>query len=626
MRETKILSIADCTLKLNAGLTPVSICLLSFNAWPAAYYISPVGNDSANGATEINAWKTFSHAFSSMSGGDELLLLDGTYSNTAGTGYINYNDGANPQCGQPPSGTGIASITVVRAKNPGSVIIDGGSRTALFLGRSFRKDSHVIIQGIKFEGGGQLYNTSHITLKECSIHSESMSGGSIFGIGTNDHENGNSYNLIEDCWIWGKARIIAGNYRSDNNVWRRVVIRGDGCNSAACTGSGNPNVGFSVYDSKENSIQNMIVIDRILNGGSPYAGFATAQHTPGAHSLGPNEWLGCIVLNNEDLGIYFEADAANDSTHILRNIVAWHCNSDNVNIGGQSYNIVLENITAGITGAGMDNFRVAPEVSSGLVRNIIVYQQGQNGRFGVNSKVQPSDCDVYGSFSSVYNQTTCMVGCKTTNPLNDGAPASLKYLIRIENGSALKNTGAGGKDYGANIVYRYGIEGSRYGEPGYNTLTSNGLWPWPNEDRIKADMRSASTRGFCSDSMTITKYIWEYLGNPIPDSIYNPPSEIIKSDKTILLYNLRQNFPNPFNPVTNIQFSMCSKGSISLSIYDQKGKMIESLLSNKSYEPGVYTAIWDGTDHSGRNAPSGIYYYQISSGIAKYTKKMVVLR
>ena len=439
--KIKILTI---TILLNLALTAT--------CFAATYYISPSGNNSSNGTTEATSWKTFSKAFSTMGGGNELVLLDGTYSEAAGTGYISY---LGTNSAQPPSGTSLSAMTVVRAKNPGSVTVNG----PLCLGRSTRKDSYIKIQGIKFEGGESgLYNASYCTIKDCGFHGELQDGGGVFGIGTNDGEWGNSYNLIEDCWIWGKNRIIASNYRADYNVWRRVVVRGDGCNTGACTGSGNPNVGITIYDSTGVSFQNVIVIDRTLGGGEPYADFATAQHTDGAHFLGPNEWLGCISLKAPDGGTNFEADNTNNNTTTVRNMVIWGSGADGINIGAAHRNITLENITAGQIAE--NTIRVAPEVTTGVVRNIIAYNAGH---WGINSAIAPSYCDVYGSVDEPYNQTTCTTGCKTTNPLSDGSPASLKYLLRIETGSALKGTGYNGGDYGANVLKRYGTDGARYG-------------------------------------------------------------------------------------------------------------------------------------------------------------------
>jgi hypothetical protein len=142
-------------------------------------------------------------------------------------------------------------------------------------------------------------------------------------------------------------------------------------------------------------------------------------------------------------------------------------------------------------------------------------------RVGINSKYPPSHVNVFNAREGAFGQTACTVGCYTGNPTADGATPSLRYLTRIEEGSFLKGKGSGGADIGANILYRYGSDGARHEEPGFNALTTVPLWPWPNEDRIKKEMceDSGVTRGFCG-AASLTKYIWEYLGNPMPEDPY----------------------------------------------------------------------------------------------------------
>lgn len=390
---------------------------------------------------------------------------------------------------------------------------------SLFIGRSTRKDSFIKIQGITFEGGGDLYNTSYVTIKDCGFH-----GG--FSIGTNDHDYGNDYDLVEDVWVWTSgSRIIAINYRSHHNVWRRVVVRGDGCGTASCTGSGNPNVGITVYNSMDVSLQNVMVVDRILaSGDEPYADFAVAQHAPGP-TFGRAEWLGTVSLNSPDSGYYMEPDVGGtvDPTIKISNAVAWDAAQSGFNIARSGTNNLMESLTAyGRTGDGV---RVDPGLTTGVLRNVI---SANAGRYGINSEYTPSYTDVYNALSGAYNQTTCSAGCNTTNPQADGATPSVKYLTRIESGSLLKGKGYGGADIGANVQYRYGADGTRFGDANYNTLGSASLWPWPNEDRIKREMCSSTTRGFCTAGqrlgnlgpVTLTTYIWEYLGSSIPAGIY----------------------------------------------------------------------------------------------------------
>ncbi len=498
-----------------AGNTGIDTLIVTYSGGATSrttYYLLPAGNDSNDGRSLSSPWKSFAKAFGNMAAGDELILLDGTYSTTAGTGYINYQGTGSAQ---PPSGTNINNVTYVHALNPGNVTIQGG----LFIGRSTRKDSFIKIQGITFEGSGSLYNTSYVTVKDCGFHGS-------FAIGTNDHDNGNDYDLVEDVWIWTSgARIIAINYRSHHNVWRRVVVRGDGCGTSGCSGSGNPNVGITVYNSMDVSLQNVIVVDRILAAtDEPYGDFAVAQHAPGP-DFGRAEWLGTISLNSPDTGYYMEPDVGGtvDPTIKISNAVAWDSAGWGFNIARSGTNNLLENLTA-YARAG-DGVRVAPELTSGTLRNVISVNAG---RYGINSGYKPSYANVYNARSSAYSNTTCSVGCYTSNPLADGATASLKHIVRVESSSLLKTLGSGGADIGANVLYRYGTDSSRFGDAGYNTLTAATLWPWPNEDRIKREMCANTTRGFCSTGqrlgnlgpVTLTTYIWEYLGSPIPSGVY----------------------------------------------------------------------------------------------------------
>ena len=61
-----------------------------------------------------------------------------------------------------------------------------------------------------------------------------------------------------------------------------------------------------------------------------------------------------------------------------------------------------------------------------------------------------------------------------------------------------------------------GTSGTLFGETGYETLTTDDLWPWPNQARIKTDMAAVSTRGFCAANQNFTKYIFERLGGTSP--------------------------------------------------------------------------------------------------------------
>jgi hypothetical protein len=464
------------------------------------YYMSTSGADKATISSQASPWRTFSYAFSHMKGGDTLVLLKGTYSESAGNGYISY---LGTNSAQIPSGINRREMTVVTSEKPGSVTVNGG----LFIGRSTRKDSCIAVIGIRFEGESALYNSKNIYLKTCGFHAQNEA----LTVGTNDHDYGNTYNLIEDCWAWAsQARIITSNYRADYNVFRRFVLRGDGCNTDECSGSGNPNVGFTVYESKYCSIQNVVILDRILGGGEPYADFATAQHSGSKYALGHNQWLGCISYNAPDGGFNFEAETSTDSTIQMENCVTWKSKDFGFNISSPTFrNIRINNLTAGYNVGS--NFRFM-DVPSGKISNIISTHAGLYGYIG---GIVPSYVCMFQSGEQDYHSVECQQGCLTIDP-ESGTSAALRYILRIEDGSQLAASTAVVKGYGANIQKRYGMDGTFYGENGFNSLTTTNLWPYPNEDIIKEQMSQNATRGFCASGESLTHYLWNALGNGSP--------------------------------------------------------------------------------------------------------------
>ena len=83
---------------------------------------------------------------------------------------------------------------------------------------------------------------------------------------------------------------------------------------------------------------------------------------------------------------------------------------------------------------------------------------------------------------------------------------------------------------------------------------------------------------------------------------------------------LQNNFPNPFNPSTTIQYYISHEAMVTLKIYDILGTEVTTLWSGRQF-PGRYQFKFDST-----GLRSGIYFYQLKAGIAAQTKKMIVLK
>lgn len=86
---------------------------------------------------------------------------------------------------------------------------------------------------------------------------------------------------------------------------------------------------------------------------------------------------------------------------------------------------------------------------------------------------------------------------------------------------------------------------------------------------------------------------------------------------------LSQNFPNPFNPVTKINFNITEMSNVSLVIYDLLGKEIKTLINNKKFYPGSYSIIFSAENYF---LSSGIYFYEMSSGNQRQVKKMLLIK
>ena len=89
---------------------------------------------------------------------------------------------------------------------------------------------------------------------------------------------------------------------------------------------------------------------------------------------------------------------------------------------------------------------------------------------------------------------------------------------------------------------------------------------------------------------------------------------------------LGRNHPNPFNPVTTIEFSVPSDaGRVELGIYNVAGRRVRTLASGE-LEAGPHSVMWDGRDENGRSCSSGIYFMRLTAGRETRTGKMTLLK
>jgi hypothetical protein len=91
------------------------------------------------------------------------------------------------------------------------------------------------------------------------------------------------------------------------------------------------------------------------------------------------------------------------------------------------------------------------------------------------------------------------------------------------------------------------------------------------------------------------------------------------------VYRLGQNRPNPFNPGTEIDFSLAKPGHVRVAVYDASGRLVRELMS-AALPAGPHAVRWDGRDETGRDAASGVYWCRLEAGSARLSRHMVLLR
>ena len=88
---------------------------------------------------------------------------------------------------------------------------------------------------------------------------------------------------------------------------------------------------------------------------------------------------------------------------------------------------------------------------------------------------------------------------------------------------------------------------------------------------------------------------------------------------------LHENYPNPFNPRTRIDYQIFSSGYTTLTIFNMRGENVRTVFKSIR-SAGSYSSFWNGADNSGKPLPSGNYFYQLKNNEMVKIKKMILLK
>ncbi len=114
-------------------------------------------------------------------------------------------------------------------------------------------------------------------------------------------------------------------------------------------------------------------------------------------------------------------------------------------------------------------------------------------------------------------------------------------------------------------------------------------------------------------------YVYDVFNTTVPSSARDGGSIPQQVD-------LKQNFPNPFNPSTRIEYSLAAPADVNIDILNVMGQHVKTL-AHGTRTPGLHAAYWDGLDKSGQTATSGTYFYRlVTDGQPQATHKMMLIR
>lgn len=491
------------------------------------YFIATSGSDLLGDGSASSPWASIGHGVNRLSAGDTLIVRPGTYAGKAN--FINSRLSAIP-------GGSAGAYTTIRAEIPFGVRIVNDGALNYYDSMVYLQtgDHYIHVDGFIFDMAGTRDPEYIVTIDG----NHNRITRSIFRRQGDINEYGGwvavygSHNLVEDCAGVGAARygFFTGGPTSNAsyNIFRRCVARVDYSNS------NQPKAAFAAYGHNEDHsmhdvlFQNCIALDgRRGPSGSEdtYGGFYFPKNAANITVQGS------IVLHNEaGHAGYFVKELQGQNIRVEHSI-AWDIRGTPAIAGFRANGstpgpLVFDHVTVGGTPVGYYNLDSAV---TRVLQNSLFYN---NGRLTGGTD--------YGWTTMTHNAFT-PAGQAQGNFAITGDPG-LKYIVRAEAGSVLTGAGNDGRDAGANVTRRYGVSGSHWGQAGFDQLTTEPLWPWPYERQIKAVFSESNAppagnvpgtndtmRGFCreldpfGETMTMTRYVWQYLGNRIPPGYYGAP-------------------------------------------------------------------------------------------------------
>jgi len=181
-------------------------------------------------------------------------------------------------------------------------------------------------------------------------------------------------------------------------------------------------------------------------------------------------------------------------------------------------------------------------------------------------------------------------------------------------------------DYSAN---HRGVMGPySFYSPTLNIEYEGKLFDWVEvngEDTVWAPMGSPYVDRIAKGIGLIDRFAWDFadfylFGAIINNQVYGTITGVSDDNLESFSFELEQNFPNPFNPVTTISYKLPTSGFVSMKVYDELGVEINTLVCEFK-TAGTYKINFDGNELS-----SGVYFYVMVFNDKSFVRKMLLLK
>ncbi|MBM4171182.1 MAG: T9SS type A sorting domain-containing protein [Ignavibacteria bacterium] len=252
------------------------------------------------------------------------------------------------------------------------------------------------------------------------------------------------------------------------------------------------------------------------------------------------------------------------------------------------------------------NWKLLNTMTKGLSNSVIVMNE-------IYSRGTTSDPD----WIELYNSSSSAVDISGYKIYDSGGQGGTKPKLGFPAGASIP----------ANGFYVIVTDIPTATNPAGFGLSSNGEEVWLEDN--SGNVIDNYTFGLMTETQSVSRKPdggnWT-LANTITKGKTNGLPTSVEINNTMPVeFTLLQNYPNPFNPSTIITYNLTVGNNTTLKVYDILGREVASLI-NEFQNPGSYKVTFDTRNLNGNILTSGIYFYQLKSGLYSITKKMLLMK